>query len=270
MADRGDTHYLTPTLNKWFLFASLLFLVSSLWMMVADWNRPWKRYQREFRAVDTKKVEQTLASLETPEAKQGEAALKAALEKARADLESKRADLDKAKADEFALKGELYVKDQTAKFAKADYDWTRYLVEEHRKNTGDPKAEESKLVAALDKIQSTALAKEQTELTCKAAETRTAAVTAKVSDAEKALAAGTRDQERLRKRLDQLAPKDGAVVLANEIRDAPGLDFIGPMLKVQKVVLDNLTFELNFTKTKRVDMCTTCHMPIDREGCTRF
>jgi cbb3-type cytochrome oxidase cytochrome c subunit len=56
--------------------------------------------------------------------------------------------------------------------------------------------------------------------------------------------------------------------VANQIRDAPGLDFIGPMLKVQKVVLDNLTFELNFTKTKRVDMCTTCHMASDREGWT--
>src|SRR5262252_8850589 len=152
MADRGDTHYFTPTLNKWFLFSSLLFLGSSLWMMVADWNRPWKRYQREYRATDLKKVEQNLAALETPEAKQGEAALQAAVEKARTELTSKQSELDKAKADEFALKGELYVKDQSAKFAKADYDWTRYLVEEHRKDTGDPNAEEEKLTKALDKI----------------------------------------------------------------------------------------------------------------------
>ena len=266
MADRGDTHYFTPTLNKWFLFSSLLFLVSSLWMMVADWNRPWKRYQREFRAMDLKKVEQNLAALETPAARQGEAALQAAVEKARTDLESKQSDLDKAKADEFAKKGELYVKDQAAKFAKADYDWTRYLVEEHRKDTGDPNAEEAKLEKALDRIQSTALEKEKADLVYKAAQAKTAELTSKVSAAEKALAAGTRDQERLRKRIDQLEPKDKSVVLANEIRDAPGLDFIGPLLKVQKVVLDNLTFELNFTKSKRVDMCTTCHMPIDKDG----
>jgi cytochrome c2 len=266
MADRGDTHYFTPTLNKWFLFSSLAFLVASLWMMVADWNRPWKRYQREFRAVDTKKVEQSLSALETPEAKQGEAALKSAVEKSRQALDAKQSELDQAKADEFAKKGALYVKDQEAKFAKADYDWTRYLVEEHRKDTGDPGADQAKLDKALDRIQATALAKEQSDLAYKAAQARTAELTGQATAAEKALAAGTRDQERLRKRLDQLDPKDKAVVLANEIRDAPGLDFIGPILKVQKVVLDNLTFELNFTKSKRVDMCTTCHLPADREG----
>jgi cytochrome c2 len=266
MADRGDTHYLTLTLNKWFLFASLAFLVASLWMMVADWNRPWKRYQREFREVELKKAESSLAALETPAAKQGEAALKAAVEKARADVGARQAELDKATAAEFALKGDLYVKDQEAKFAKADYDWTRYLVEEHRKEVGDPKAEQEKLDKALDRIQVTALAKEKAESATKQGTAATAALMAKVSDAEKALAAGTRDQERIRKRIDQLAPTDRAVVIANEIRDAPGLDFIGPTLKVQKVVLDNLTFELNFTKTKRVDMCTTCHMATDREG----
>src|SRR5690242_6029310 len=101
MADRDDTHYFTPTLNKWFLFSSLAFLVASLWMMVADWNRPWKRYQREFRAVDTKKVEQSLSALETPEAKQGEEALKSAVEKSRQALEAKQSELDQAKADEF-------------------------------------------------------------------------------------------------------------------------------------------------------------------------
>src|SRR5437867_4960510 len=114
MADRGDTHYFTPTLNKWFLFSSLAFLAASLWMMVADWNRPWKRYQREFRENDTKKVEETLAALETPEARQGEAALRAAVEKARAQLGAKQADLDRARSDEFAKKGSLYVKAQEA------------------------------------------------------------------------------------------------------------------------------------------------------------
>ncbi len=265
MADRGDTHYFTPTLNKWFLFSSLAFLIATVWMMVADWNRPWKRYQREFRAMDLKKVEATLAALETPEARQGEAALEAAVAKARAEIASRQGDLDKAQAEEFAKKGELYVKDQEAKLAKADYDWTRYLVEEHRRVVGDPKAEQAKLDRALDRIQSTALAKEQTELVHKDAHAKTAGLLAQVTEAEKALAMGTRDQERLRKRIDQLAPTDKSVVLANEIRDAPGLDFIGPILKVQKIVLDNLTFELNFTKTKRVDMCTTCHAAIDRE-----
>ena len=45
MADRGDTHYHVPTLNNWFLISSLL-LVSIAWMVIDDWNAPWKNYQR--------------------------------------------------------------------------------------------------------------------------------------------------------------------------------------------------------------------------------
>jgi hypothetical protein len=53
--------------------------------------------------------------------------------------------------------------------------------------------------------------------------------------------------------------------VANVIRDeVPGLDFIGPSILVNKVVLENLTFELNFTKKRRIDMCHTCHVGIDR------
>ncbi|MFN0008027.1 MAG: c-type cytochrome [Planctomycetota bacterium] len=266
MADRGDTHYFTPTLNKWFLFSSLAFLVASLWMMVADWNRPWKDYQREFRARDLEKTRATLDALETPAAKQGEAALKAAVEAARSDLAARQGELEKAKAEEFAVNGELYVKDQEAKFAKADYDWTRYLVEEHRREIGDLTAEQEKLDKASDAVATTALAKEEIEAKYKDAKAKTQAIMNRVSEAEKALAAGTRDQERLRKRVEQLAPTDKAVVLADALRDAPGLDFIGPLLQVQKIVLEKLTFELNFTKTIRVDMCTSCHMASDREG----
>lgn len=265
MADRGDTHYFTPTLNKWFLFSSLAFLITSLWMMVADWNRPWKDYQREFRARDLGKVRASLDALETPQAKQGEAALHAALEAARLDLAARQSDLERAQAEEFAVNGDLYVKDQAAKFAKADYDWTRYQVEEHRREIGDLNVEQEKLDQASDAVQSTALAKEEAEAKHETAKARTAEILDRVSAAEKALAAGTRDQERLRKRVEQLAPSDQAVVLANGLRDAPGLDFIGPILKVQKIVLEKLTFELNFTKTTRVDMCTSCHMASERE-----
>jgi hypothetical protein len=68
------------------------------------------------------------------------------------------------------------------------------------------------------------------------------------------------------KKIDQLDPTDSAVRLANFVRDFPGLDFVGPNLKIQKYVLPNLTFELNFTKKRRIDMCTTCHMGVERAG----
>ena len=64
MADRGDTHYHVPTLNLWFLVSSMLLLISVLWMVIDDWNAPWKAYQREFRAIDLERANAELATEE--------------------------------------------------------------------------------------------------------------------------------------------------------------------------------------------------------------
>src|SRR5262245_62769594 len=66
MADRGDTHYRVGTLNRWFAGSSLLLLVTALWMVIDDWNRPWKGCQREFKSME---VARARAQLETPEAR---------------------------------------------------------------------------------------------------------------------------------------------------------------------------------------------------------
>src|SRR5262245_29049816 len=66
MADRGDTHYRVGKLNAWFAGSSLFLLATTLWMVIDDWSRPWKGYQREFRAIDAARAE---AQLGTPEAK---------------------------------------------------------------------------------------------------------------------------------------------------------------------------------------------------------
>ncbi len=264
MADRGDTHYLTSSLNKWFLFSSAVLLAATVWMMLEDWNAPWKKYQREIRRVEIEKTDAELARLGDAQTKQGEAELKAAVDRARSELAGKQHALAEVQGELFKLKGELYVKEQDAKFAKADFDWIRYLVEEHRTKVGEPAADQNKIDAALETVNVTSFRKEESEGIVRAAQAQVDRLTAGVTDAEKALVIGTRDLELLRKRKETLQPSDKAVVVANVIRDAPGLDFVGPSLRVEKTVLDNLTFELNFTKTKRVDMCQTCHAAIDR------
>jgi hypothetical protein len=85
MADRGDTHYHVRSLNAWFALSSLLLLVSALWMVIDDWKRPWKGYQRRFKPIEVARAE---AQLETPEAQAvvaEETRLEGDLEKARGD-----------------------------------------------------------------------------------------------------------------------------------------------------------------------------------------
>ena len=52
MADRGDTHYRVGTLNVWFAVSSVLLLISSVWMMVDDWNAPYPALNYWIEKVD--------------------------------------------------------------------------------------------------------------------------------------------------------------------------------------------------------------------------
>jgi len=266
MADRGDTHYRVSALNKWFLFSSIALLVATLWMMIDDWNAPWKPYQRQARAIEVQKTQEAIAALEEAGLFAREDELRAVVAAAEQALGAHHDELAAAEAELPDAVAFQFVREGEAKKAKAEFDWVRYNVEGQRARLGEPEAEAEKLDAALALANSTGKAKEDADLALAAVQAKVDVLRASVSDAERELAAGTSDLTLLRTRLDTLDPEAPDVRLANIMRDAPGLDFIGPSLLVKKVVLENLTFELNFTKKVRIDMCMTCHVSIDKAG----
>src|SRR5688572_30433615 len=140
MADRGDTHYRVGSLNRWFVGSSLILLVSTLWMVLDDWYRPWKGYQREFRAME---VARAKAQMDSPEAQAivaEEARLKAALAKAEQDLESQHTALETANKELLDLKGNAFKATEAEKKAKQVYNWERWAVEEYRLHHQEPEA----------------------------------------------------------------------------------------------------------------------------------
>ena len=271
MADRGDTHYSIPKLNSWFLVSSILFLVTSVWMVIDDWDRAWKPYQREFRALDTAKTEQALSELETEDFLSAKNNLEASLAAAREQLAASSTELAVLETEVHGLKEIAYTKEQEAKTAKAFFGWERYVTEEElleQINAGSADDGSERRELRTDEKEMFDLAKVSAAAQAEylEAQARLEQLRSEVSAAETALSSGTKDLRQLASKLEQLAPSDGAGQVANMVRDMPGLDFVEPNLKVRKVVLDNLTFELNFTKKTRIDMCVTCHMGYDRAG----
>ena len=61
IALRGDRLYETNQLDKWFAISSLLLFVFTVWMVVDDYNREWRVYQRAFNRLS---VEQTVLDIE--------------------------------------------------------------------------------------------------------------------------------------------------------------------------------------------------------------
>ncbi len=268
MADRGDTHYFTPSLNRWFLVSSVFLLGTVVWTVIDDWAAEWKTYQRDFRQLELVKAEEALEDLELRGAMQSEAQLTAAVEAARQRMSEREVELSQAKTEAYERKEALAAINDQLKSAKSKLGWDKYIGEEeilHDENMGVAEAQ-----AELAEIQLEAnqlgLQVEDATAEYDAAEGRVTELSREFAEAEKAWAAGTRDLTRVRDKIEMLDPASLVTTAANVVRDFPGLDFIGPNLKITKQVPANLTFELNFTKKQRIDMCTTCHMGTDRTG----
>ena len=264
MADRGDTHYKIPTLNQWFFWSSLFLLVSVVWTVIDDWNAEWKTYQRSYRELLLEKAEAARAELESEGVVAEAESLTAAVDAANAALSAQRQDLAAAKTTAYEAKEEQLRVEQLYKGRKGADAWDRLLREEDIVyEDADVSAEAREYDERLVETYELELQYEQKTKDWEAAQAKVDGIRSDVIAAEKALSGATRDLSRVDKQIETYAPSELTVKAANVIRDFPGLDFIGPNLNVSKQVLTDLTFELNFTKKTRIDMCTTCHQGID-------
>ena len=270
MADRGDTHYHVSTLNKWFLLSSFLLLASIAWMVLDDWAASWKDHQREFFAMDAEKTREALAAQEMQAALADEERLAATVERAESELEDRRAQIEPAEKELRLKKAELDRLTDVEKAAKQEYNWEKYVYEEevlHARDAGqeiDPALRERyrEFEAALNAATAGREAAEAIWLEAKA---EVDAAYASITEAEQTLASATKELDLLRTKLNKLDPEAAPEVIANVIRDFPGLDFVDPKYKVRKVVPADLTVELNFMRGRRIDMCETCHLGMERE-----
>lgn len=271
MADRGDTHYHVPTLNKWFAFSSLLMLIAAFWMVVDDWQRPWKHHQKEFNELELDRANAALAAPEAVAAIETEDQAKEALRNAEEELEKRQTELEELEDEVTQKAHEAFVATEEFKMAQQIYNWERWGTEEDQihhlaSRQAEEKSDLTSLIPFELDMNEKAGVKQEADFALAAATQKLKEFQASVTAAELDVKQASKSIELARKKRDSLDPEDFPTQLANIIRDFPGLDFIGPNLQVKKVVLEDLTFELNFTKKKRIDMCTTCHLAADRAG----
>ncbi len=273
MADRGDTHYHVPTLNNWFLISSLLLLISIVWMVIDDWNAPWKAYQRDFQAIELERADAALATPSLVAAAESEAEIQAKLEDAQVALDARATEVAEAEEELRKLKGEQFVDTEDAKGVKMFYNWERFLYDHDVAMHGDDQAYAEKLKEAATAVAEWELKmneaeglKETSDIRVEAQKAKIEGLTSEVDSLQNDMKAVAKALDLVRKRKDDIAPAAMDKKIAHVLRDFPGIDFIGPNLKVKKVVLDDLTFELNFTKKTRIDMCQTCHLAAELPG----
>ena len=61
-SNNQESYYNILKLNKWFAISSIVFTAFWIIVFADDYNRPWKKYQIEFRDIEIEKIKKDIES----------------------------------------------------------------------------------------------------------------------------------------------------------------------------------------------------------------
>jgi mono/diheme cytochrome c family protein len=247
----------------WFAIASIALTVFLYLMVMEDYSREWKVWQKEFVELDREMVVHQLEEAhKNVDAKKVEA-LKSDLVLAEEALASKHAEVEALKANKTGLNLELLKTKTRSQNLKQHYDSYKFYYEEHDEHGEKIEAEfyGKKLKELEPQLSEAKLEQERIEAELEAKDADLLRFTERTAQLEGEIEKLLQEQQRLEKALKHLEPS-----LVKDALNAPMIDFIQPTLQVQQVVLEHLEEDFYFAKAQRVDRCTTCHLAIDRKG----
>lgn len=260
---KADRHYSFRSMNVLFAVASLGLLAVTLWMVFADYAKPWKRIQAQFRSMEREKLaeeaEAARADLDENAIAQVEkdiAAQKASVE----EQESRIAEIEKQieTAEE-----EIYQHDAAWRKTKSLLDTARYEYEDAVQSGNEGRIEERR--QEVDELRTefreNKIAVEDATTRRDALQEELDGLLEELDTGQKRLAALREGYTNLTTRMTNL-DKD----LDYFVLNAPLFDFLQPSLKIEQALLDGLYIDMNFTTVNRVDRCMTCHVAANRPG----
>ncbi len=268
---QNDRFYKPASLMKWFGISSVLMLLVTLWMLMDDFGRDWKGYQREFFDLRQKKYDEWI---DAAKKNVDEASLKTLQEKVGASVkatEGHQKDIDKLEGELVQLKTKEKIATVKYQAAKGVWDVEKYEYEAHFGHydaEGHPDKIGPKGAKALQTLQ----AHWDDVLKLRgAANGFTQQVDAKQKEIETITAEKTAAEKELkvaRASLDVLldGKKATELTLSKMMRSAPIIDMADPTFRLQQIVLPTIRDDIYFAKVQKVDRCTTCHMAIDVPG----
>jgi cytochrome c2 len=253
-------------LNTLFAASSIGLLIVMGWMVYQDYSRGWKGYQGAFMRLEAAKTEVELAAAQAAIDHAVIEQLQNQLQAAQADAEQHARDREETERRLRSLEAEHYRVDLEYRTLKSTYDAWKFDYEEAR-HAGSPGA--SRLQKEVEELERDLEAHRvrllEIEKTTGEAEADLRAVIGRVEETRKKIEELTAGVERLRKKLEKVAPR-GVMRVAIALLNAPLMDFVAPTFKIQQVVLDRVPIDINFTRIPRADRCQTCHLAADRAG----
>ncbi|HUJ71772.1 MAG TPA: hypothetical protein VLZ30_05975, partial [Verrucomicrobiae bacterium] len=273
--------YNIPRLNWWFLISSAFFVGCLILMVWADYSggriewlglrgdRQWKNYQRQFYALEKKRLAFDAQAAEAKAKEAGLTRLQGDLKKTREELAGKKGEEAKLQdgVNRLQVQDDFITRQFTMEKATRDQYRSSYeaALERNGLNEEAPEVREWKgkaeaqnaLVAKLD------LQKQEADTELKAAKASLTDIIGHEENLQRSIKHLEDNVNLLTKRLKELTSP-----LVQDIVRLPLIEFAASPLKVEQIVAENHHVDVNFTTVPRVDRCTTCHRAIDRKDPT--
>ncbi len=247
----------------WFAWTSLALLAVTVWMVWADYAKPWKRMQAEFRELERESLlaeaQQERQSLSENEVAQ----IQQEIANEEQALEAQREEIGRLESERDRLGRRLYAADADSRSVKSLLDTARYQFDQAVQGGDEAVIERVRAGVADLYDQLREKRKQVEELTSQRdhAEGQLVEKRSGLTAAEDRLAALRKGLDSLDQQVDRLDKKIDFFLL-----NAPLMDFLEPDLKVDQVMLSGLYNDINFTEVDRVDRCMTCHVAANRAG----
>ncbi len=250
---RGDRLYEVIFLHKWFAISSILLFGFTVAMVMADYLREWKTYQRDFNRLQIQRtqrdMQQVSSSLDRAKFQQ----LQQQLQQTRGQQQQNEAQIDKIQKQLGDLNAKYYAADENYRFSKAVYDSDKYSYEEAVANKASNAPRLAEKLKEKEKLMNDYKAQsEKLTLDTRAANADLDKYVGKRNEIQKDMETMLTDYTRLQTRLNTLNPG----VIVTSFRNAPVFDFMNPSERINQIIVNNLFNDQPFKAIPRVDRCT--------------
>ena len=269
MIDQQERYYNILKLNRWFAISSIIF--AAIWLLVFadDYNRPWKKFQKAFRILETEHIKSDVSRLESNLQNNSEYLnLVESLTTAEKFLQQKTDEIDQLKQTIDDYKDQNYSINQKYQFAKAEYDVAKYEMDQANHGHGDIEEASIKLYELDQLTNGYKLDLEEISKIIDGFNGQLKSLNADKKSISDQLSLITRKKDLKSRKLSKVDSESMTFSnkIANVVRDLPILDFIDPYYEVKQVVVSDLEEDLVFMGMPKVDRCMTCHVSIDKKG----
>ncbi len=255
--------YSMPKMHKIMAILSFIFFITTMWVFLDDYIRPWKAIQVEALQIKRRHTEELVkAAAKEIDAKKL-AELQSQLKKGEEIVVGRKQGIDKANDQLKEVLKKIKAQNIQNGILNADVAAVNFQYESaaasHDHKLSEKKLQEltrlkNQFVTGKDNLK--AYQAEEKEVHAKLDE-----LNKEVLETEKQIKDIT-----MKLNLLEMAKKQTDINPIFALRNMPFLDYLDPTIKVRQIVINNVTDDRYFRQVPKVDRCITCHTFIDQPG----